>query len=59
MPRRAEVCVVVRVKKGPYWALCVQRFKVYYFFLAFGLGKSVILPSYISAAKPIDSLSVG
>lgn len=31
----------------------------YCFFLAFGLGKSVIEPSYTSAAKPIDSYSVG
>jgi hypothetical protein len=46
--------VIKKGRKGPF-----QTVTTTYFFLAFGLGKSVMLPSYISAAKPIDSLSVG
>ena len=40
--------------------LCVKPVQlIFYFFFAFGLGMSVILPSKISAAKPIDSFNVG
>lgn len=41
------------------WLLYSSKTKVYFFFLALGFGKSVIEPSKISAAKPIDSFSVG
>jgi len=38
----------------------LKRIPDYFFFLtAFALGKSVIEPSKISAAKPIDSFKVG
>jgi len=41
------------------YRLGVYNLKRDYFFLAFGFGMSVMLPSNISAARPIDSFNVG
>jgi hypothetical protein len=41
-----------------FYSLVKKEF-YFFFFTAFAFGKSVIEPSKISAAKPIDSFNVG
>ena len=51
-----------KAKKSRYYksiGLVFTTLKRDYFFLALGFGISVMLPSNISAARPIDSFNVG